>query len=226
MALLQQPTLARLLKETRIFLGQLKEDNSFWKDDELTLYINDGLRHYFTVIAEGGDGQFDTSTTLALVANQETVPLPTDCYEVRALYIVQTDRNAILRYDNNITDSYTTLNNSGGNNYQPTYYFRGEDLVLRPMPNFSNPAALVLEYTKFPETLITGGDVLTKGISPIFKELVVKYAVYQAKLRESSVRGGDTYLPVQKHLSDLFQNFKNIANARTKYPQFIKPFNP
>lgn len=226
MALLQQPTLERLLKETRVFLGQLKEDNSFWKNDELTIYINDGIRHYFTVIAEGGDGQFDTSVTLDLVNGQEEVALPTNCYEVRTLYIKQTDRNALLRYDNNLTDSYSTRNNSSGNNYQPSYYFRGEALVLRPLPNFDSPAALILEYTQFPETLITGGDVLTRGISPIFKELVVKYAVYQARLRESSVKGGDTFLPVERHLADLFQNFKSVVNSRTKYPVYIKPFNP
>lgn len=210
----------------RIFLNQPDPKNSFWKDDELTIYINDAIRQYFLVVNENAEGQFDaTPVYLNIVSGQEEVDLPTDCFEVRALYKVQSQRNVMLVYDNNLTKSYGTVDNTGGDTYAPSYYFRGESLVLRPVPQFNETAGLLLEYTAFPETLITGQDSMTRGISPVFKELVVKYACYQAKLKESSVRGGDTFLPVERHLSSLFEQFKRSVDNRSKYPQFIKPFD-
>lgn len=226
MALLTEPTLSRLLKEARIFLNQQQEENSFWRNDELTLYINDGIRQYFLALNEAGEGQFDTKTTLDLVANQEEVPLPDDCFEVRSVFKVKNNYNEMLRYQNNVSRSYDTSTNNSAQDYTPYYYFRGNNIVLRPIPGFNETGGLVLEYTQFPETLITGGDILTSGISPIFKELVVAYCVYKAKLKESSVRGGETYVPIQAHLADLYKNFKLAISARSKYPQFVLPHDP
>lgn len=226
MATLSPPTLQRLITEARIFLNQRSPENSFWKDDELTGYINDAIRQYFLVISENAEGQFDRTATLDLVANVETVDLPTDLYEVRALYKTDSDGQWMLQYRNNLTDGYVTNTGTSGPGYRPYYYFRGNSLVLRPIPGGNETAGLLLEYTAFPETLITGQDALTSKISPVFKELVVKYCCYQAKLKESSVNGGNTYAPVEAHLADLFQNFKQAVAGRSKYPQFIKPFLP
>lgn len=178
------------------------------------------------VVAENGEGQFDTKTTLNLVNGQEEVALPTDFYEARAVYRVCNGYNQIMSYNNNLTSGYDTSNGASGDSYVPDYYFRENNLVLRPAPGFNETGGLVLEYTAFPETLIIGGDVMVSGISPIFKELVVKYICYQAKLKESSVRGGDTYLPVERHLAVLFEQFKRSVDNRSKYPQAIVPFDP
>jgi hypothetical protein len=226
MATLSPDTLNQLLTQARLFLNQPKSDNSFWSDPELTGYINDGIRQYFLIIAENGEGQFDAKISLDLVQNVETVALPTDCFEVRSLYRVRNGSNDILRYNNNISKGYSTQGGNSGDSYLPYYFFRGNDIVLRPIPGFAETGGLILEYTAFPETLITGLDTMTNKISPIFKELVVKYCVYQAKLKESSVMGGDTYRPVEAHLADLFRMFKETVGGRSKFPQFISPFNP
>jgi hypothetical protein len=226
MALLQPPTLSRLIKEARIFLNQKEEKNSFWKDDELSIYANDAIRQYFLILSENAEGQFDEKVSLDLVAGQETIALPTDCFEVRAIFRVQNEVNQILQYKNNLTESYDTSVQSGGDTYVPYYYFRGESIVLRPVPGTNEVGGLVLEYTKFPETLITGLDAMTSNISTIFKELVVMYMVYKAKLKESSVQGGDTYRASEGHLSSLFTQFKNTVGGRSKFPQYILPFNP
>lgn len=226
MAQLSAPTLSRLILEARIFLNQRQEANSFWKDDELTIYANDAIRQYFLVLNENAEGNFDTKVALDLVAGEEEVDLPTDCFEVRSVFKVKNNFNQILTYMNNVTQSYETSTGNSAQDYSPYYYFRENKLVLRPIPGFSETGGLVVEYTKFPETLITGGDAMTASISPIFKELVVKYMVYQAKLKESSVRGGDTYLAVERHLADLYKNFKAAVAGRSKYPQYTIPFDP
>lgn len=224
MAQLTAPTLTKLLREVRLALNQSSENNSFWKDNELTVYINDAIAKYFVDINDVAEGQFDEVSSLNITLGDDTVDLPSDCFEVRALYAVQPDRKVLLRYKNNLTESFETTGDSGSSYYAPYYYFRGNSLVLRPIPQFTQTGGLYLEYTKFPETLITGQDTLTSGISPVFKELVVMYAAYKAKLKESMVLGGDTYLPAERHLSTLYADFERQIAGRSKYPQAVVPF--
>lgn len=226
MATLSAPNLESLIREVRIFLGQRKEANSRWKDDELALYLNDGIRQYFLELQKVAEGQFDTTTTLNIVSGVETITLPSDCFTVKTLYRVENGTNYILPYKNNFNESYDTSGVAGSNPYRPYYYFRGNYLVLRPAPAFSETGGLLLEYTQFPDDMITGNTTMPIGISPIFKELVVKYAVYQAKIQESSVMGTNTYSAIEAHLADLYNNFKHAISERSKYPQTIKPYNP
>jgi hypothetical protein len=176
-------------------------------------------------VAERAEGQFDKAISLNLVANQETVDLPSDCFEVRALFKVYSDRNQILQYRNNLTDSYETLNNDGATSYEPFYYFRHNSIVLRPVPNFNETGGLFLEYTAFPETMIWGGDTLTSFVSPIFKEMIVLYAVYKAKTKESLTTGNNTYAPVKAMLDEAYLRFKDTVGYRSKFPQSIKPWD-
>lgn len=226
MATITAPTLSRLIREARIFLSQLDPNSSTWSDEELGNYANDAIAQYFAIVNDEAEGQFDTTSSLDIVANTDTVTLPTDFFEIRSLYMVQSTQNVMLSYNNNLTDGYQTTGANSQDSYAPYYYFRGQSLVLRPIPAFSQTGGLLLEYTRFPQSLIVGGDALTSGISPMFKELVVKYMVYQCKLKESSVMGGDTYLPIEKHLGSLVSQFRQNVGGRSKYPQFVKPFSP
>lgn len=226
MASLSSPTLERLLKEVRITLNQPSKNNSFWTDEELTMYLNDAIRVYFLEVNERSEGQFDTKVSLDLVADTETVSLPTDCFEVKALYRVFNDENKVLNYKPNIIESYGTTTSTGDSYYEPYYYFRGNDIVLRPIPGFSETGGLVLEYTQFPEVLILGSDVMPSKVSPVFKELIIMYAVYKAKIKESMVNGANTYSAAESHLADLYKTFKEDVGGRSKFPQFMRPFNP
>lgn len=214
------------MRETRLLLRQPKSENSRWSDAEIASYLNDGIQKYFLHINEVGEGQFDKTVDLDLVANTETVALPTDFYSVKALYRKQGTARQILRYNNNIIGSYDTTGASG-TSYTPQYYFRVNNLVLRPIPGASETGGLVLEYTSFPEVLLYGGDSLTAGISPLFKELCVVYAAYKCKITDDSTSSGNqTRQALKEHLSDLFEQFKHQVVERSKYPNFITPFNP
>jgi hypothetical protein len=223
-ALLTAPTLQRLILDVRNQLNQPNESNSFWKNPEITSYINDAIQKYFLDVNGVAEGQFDAAVSLDLVANSDTVALPSTCFEVRALYTVQSDHKTLLRYHNSLTESIDLAGAGGAEGYSPYYYFRGNSLILRPMPAFNQTGGLYLEYTQFPETLITGQDSMTSGISPVFKELVVMYAVYKCKIKESMTQGGDTYLPAERHLSSLYGTFTQQLAGRSKYPQSIVPF--
>lgn len=224
MATLSSPTLDRLLKEVRIFLNQPQKSNSFWTDEELTLYLNDAVRIYFLEVNERSEGQFDAKVNLDIVAGQEEVALPADCFEVKALFAVWNNENRILTYKNNLTASTSSQEQGGPTYYEPYYYFRGNNLVLQPIPAFDKAAGLLLEYTAFPEQMIYGGDTLSNKVSPVFKELIVMYAVYKAKVKESLVTGTNTSALVEVHLADLFNTFKNDIGGRSKYPQYTVPY--
>lgn len=225
MATLSSPTLNRLIKSVRTALNQPKKENSFWSDEELTEYLNDAVRVYFLEVSERAEGQFDTVTDLNITSGTETVALPSDFFEVKALYRKTGTTYVPLNYNVNVTDAYST-EGTGGAGYFPSYYLRGNDIVLRDVPGITETAGLKLEYTAFPETMIWGGDTLTSKVSPIFKELIVAYGIYKAKLKESMVKGGDLHVNAANHLNKLYEIFKETVGQRSKYPQFVKPWSP
>lgn len=226
MALLSSPTADDMLVNIRNMLNQPNASNSFWTDEELLSYANEGIRRYFTECVQHAEGQFNTVTDLDVVQGQETVDLPSDFFAVRALYRLTSQGFEILRFRNNLTDGYNTTTASGGDLYLPYYYFRGNKLVLRPIPGFSQTSALHMEYVQFPETVVTGGDSLTSQIAPVFKDLIESYAVYKAKMKESLVTGVNTGALAKENLNDLFTTFKEVIEGRSYSPTAVKPFNP
>lgn len=226
MGTLASPTLGKLVSNVRNFLGQPNPSNSRWSDQDLTEYLNEAVRMYFAEVILNAEGQFTTVTDLNIVSGAETVDLPTDFYEVKALYKKTSDSYEILPYQNNLTSSYSRQGDQGGSTYFPSYYFRGNKLVLRPIPDFSETAGLRLEYIQFPDTMINGGDALTSGVSPIFKQLIEMYAVYKAKVQESLTNNTNLYGPAQENLNTIYGMFKTSISSRSKYPQFTKAWNP
>lgn len=226
MATLSSPSLGRLLTNVRNMLNSPNPNNSFWSNEELTDYLNKAVHRYFAEIVKNSEGQFTTSIPLDIVKDVETVALPSDFFEVRALYIQRSGGWAILDYENNLTDGFFTNSGTSGNTYSPYYFFRGNNLVLRPTPNYSATAELRLEYVQFPDTMINGGDTLTNQVAPIFSELIEMYAVYKAKLKESTVNGVTMQTGPAQNLADLYTQFKEVVNKRSQYPEYVVPFNP
>lgn len=226
MATLSTPTLQQLLVSTRTLLNQPKESNSFWKDVELAEYLNEAVRIYFLECVMVNEGYFTTQSDLNVVADTETVALPSDCFQVKNLYKKVTNGYALLPYRNNLTEGYSTQGGSSNETYFPSYYFRGNSLVLHPVPNSAETSGLRLEYIQFPDQMVWGGDSLTAQVSPVFKQLLVIYAVYKAKLKESMVNGVNVFAIPQQHLGELYKTFKDTLSKRSKNPIYTVQFNP
>lgn len=231
MATLASPTLGKLITNVRNLLGQPNPVNSSWTDAELKEYLNEAVRLYFAEVVKNQEGYFTTTTdpnnNLTYTANNELVALPTDCFEVKALYIQRSNGWEILEYRNDVTNGFLSNTGSGGGNtYSPMYYFMGNNLVLHPTPNFTGTNQLRLDYVQFPDQMVNGGDAMTNQVSPVFKQLIEMYAVCKAKMKQSMVNGTDlTALPKQ-NLAEIYTNFKNAINKRSAYPEFLVPFNP
>lgn len=227
MGTLVSPTLGSLISNVRSMLGQPDPSNSRWSDADLVNYLNEGIRIYMVEVTFQNEGQFTAQVDLNIVANTDTIALPSDFFEARALYRTVTNGYKILPYQNNITQSYASTDSSVGDFYLPSYYFRDNNLVLRPVPNFSETNALRLEYIQFPDTLINGGDRLTSDVAPLFKQVIEMYAVKKAKIQESLTNGSDVGASLAtSHFNELYSQFKEVIRGRSKYPQFIEPFNP
>lgn len=235
MSTLSSPTLGSLICNIRNLLGQPSASNSSWSDFELTQYINEAIRLYFAEVVKDWEGYFTVSTdpasggsgNLSYTANSDLVALPSDCFQVRAVYMQRPQGWDILAYQNDLTHGYATNIGSGApNTYSPYYFFQGNNLVLRPVPNMSALNAIKLDYVQMPDQLLNGGDSLTSHISPVFKQMIEMYAVYKAKLKQSMVSGTDLTALPKANLSEIYMNFKNTIMPRSAYPLYTEAFNP
>lgn len=182
----------------------------------------------FLTINEVSEGQFDKVASLDVVNAVDTVALPTDCFAIRGVWWKQGTINRRLEYRQNITEDFANDSSTNGQaNYEPYYYLRGNSLVFRPIPGFtSTNQPVYLEYTAYPNVLVFGGDTLDSGISPLFKQILVAYAVSEAKRKDDLVSNGNTRAAAEEHLGGLWQNFKHQVMDRSKAPQYITPFEP
>jgi hypothetical protein len=212
-------------------LGQPNPVNSTWTDAELKEYANEAVRMYFAEVIANSEGYFTVSTdpnsNLSIVSGTETVALPTDFFQMKCLYIQRTNGWELLEYRNNVTSGFvSTGGGTGSNTYSPYYYFQGNNIVLHPTPNFSATGVLRLDYIQFPDQMVNGGDSMTNQVSPVFKQLIEKYMVVQAKKKESMVNGTDLTAIPKADLSDAYISFKNAINKRSVGPEYVIPFSP
>ncbi len=228
---LPQPTLQTLISDVRVLLSSRDPQNSFWSDQELTTYLNDAINVYFVEAVHADEGYFTVQTggsipDLTITANTETIALPSDCYQVKNVWRQSTNAWIIVPYANSVTESYSTQGTTDGNAYSPVYTFQGNNLVFRPTPQFTMSGYIRLEYLQFPDTMVYGGDVMTSMVSPIFKQLIVMYACYKAKLRESMVNGVIVHQVPESCLTGLYKQFKESLPQRSKNPTAVVAFNP
>lgn len=224
---LSSPTLGKVISNVRSMLNQPNAANSNWSDAQLTLWINQGVQRYFGEVVQNVEGHWTKTALLDIASGVETVDLPTDFFEIKSLWKIVSDGAVVLPYLNSISDSYSTISGeTGGETYFPSYYFRENKIVLRPVPQMSETGGLRIEYIYFPETMLNAGDVMTSNIAPIFAELIEMYAVYKAKTQQSLVNGSDMAALAKGNLGELYQQFVKLIKNRSKFPQYIKPFSP
>lgn len=230
MAQVIAPNLEKIVKNVRMMLNQPRAENSRFADAELIQWANDAIQQIFLTVNEAGEGQFDTITNpgLNVTSGTDTVALPVDCFAVKAAWWdTGTMRRRLVYRQSVLDDVYTSNNPTGQATFDPYYYFRGNNIVLRPTPGFTSTSGpLILEYTKYPQTLVYGGDTMDSGISPLFRELIESYVIAKAKFRDDLSGQGQGYALANDRMVDLFRQFKHQVMERSKAPVFVTPFEP
>lgn len=193
------------------------------------------MQQIFLTVNEAGEGQFDKTTNLSITGGVDTIALPSDCFSVKAVFKVQGTIARRLEYHQNIVNDYDLSQSSqGSSSYEPYYYFRGNSLVLRPIPGatetttqgVSPSVGLIMEYTAYPSVLVYGSDTLDNGMSPLFKELIVSYIIAKAKFKDDLSGQGQGYALANSRMVDLFRQFRHQLMERSKAPQYINTFEP
>lgn len=220
------PVLQALISDVRDLLNQPDPNNSFWTDRELTKYINEGIRTYFSELVQLNEGYYIKSVPRDITSGQEEVTMPADFFAVRSLYKKINDGYVMLSYQNNLTSGFSSIAGNGSLTYFPSYYFRNNKIVLRDPPTFSETSGLLLEYIYLPDSLINGGDALDSNVSPVFKQVIEMYAVYKAKMKESLVNGVRVHDVAAENFTALHQQFKETIKNRSKNPTYVIPFDP
>lgn len=218
-------TLGSYITAVRDLLNQPDSANSFWSDQELTRYLNEAIRLYFLEVTNNNEGFWTKVADLNIVNNVDTVDLPTDCYKVKAVYQQVNQGYVVLPYRNAISDSYSTQGGTDSNTYFPSYFFRENKLVLRPVPNYSATGTLRVEYIYFPDVLMQSGDLASTNMMPIFRQVIEMYAVYKAKMKESLVNGVDTSVLAKANFGEVAKQFKDVVQQRSSFPQFVKAWS-
>lgn len=226
MATLTSPSLGKLISNVRNFLSSPNPSNSQWTDAELTEYLNEAVRLYASELIHTNDGQFLTRTTLNIVADTETIALPTDCFVVKCIRKKVANGYVILDYRNDVDSSYSTQGGTSSESFFPSYSFRGNNIVLRPTPNFAETAGIEIEYIQSPDVMVAATDTLTAQVTPIFKNLIEMYAVYKSKLKESLVNGIVMHKVPEDNLNALYASFREALSRRSMSPTYITPFDP
>lgn len=226
MGTLTSPTLQALITSARNLLNEPDPNNSFWSDTEMSSYANEAVRIYFNELTSVNEGHFTAQTDLDVVSGTDTIALPSDFVKIKTCLKKVNNGYIMLPYRNNLTEGYTTQGGTSSETYLPYYYLRGNSLVLRPVPQFSETGGIRIEYVQFPDTLVNGGDSLTSQISPVFKQLIEMYMVYKAKLKQSLVNGVRVHDVAAENLSELTKQFKDVVALRSRNPTAVVPFNP
>lgn len=226
MAALTSPTADELIVNVRAMLGQPDENNSNWSNEQVLNYLNEAVRRYFGEVVQKSEGLFTKQADLDIVSGTDTIALPSDWFEIVRLYKKIGTEYYIMPYDNAFNQDYTTNGPSSSTNIM-SYYFRGDDLVLRDVPQFSETGGLRMEYIFFPETMVHGGDTLTTNVAPVFKDLIEMYAVYKCKLAES-IRGSnvDVISAIKQDVADLYRQFRDVIEERAHYTDRIQAWSP
>ena len=67
---------------------------------------------------------------------------------------------------------------------------------------------------------------MTAEVSPVFRDLIIAYCTWQAKVKQSLVAGTDMASIAKDHLTDQYLAFKDVVVSRSANPTAIIPFNP
>lgn len=199
--------------------------NVFWTDDELNDYVNDGYLHYWQWMVNAKHPGTFKSTTLNIVSGTSTIALPSDYLEARLVERVFDAALVPMQYQPRFDTSKATSGIVATSllGYLPSYDFIGQNLDLNPTPQESVTSGIKLTYIFWPDRLSANGDTPNAAFHSGFHDLLVGWAVIQAKEKEEMVGGGGAdagpVLASQKRREDAFKASIELPTLQRFYSE-------
>jgi len=214
--------LGELVKEVSIMLGD-KVIGEFYPSEEIKRAIGDAYKYYVMKLIQGGEGYFETTTNLDLVANTETVSLARlnpPFLTCSVLWRKLSTGYKPLRKNEQRFKFQSTIGIGAGDTYIPEYRFRGTNLVLTPYPIHNETDGLKMDYVyipTFPNRLSDNTFEFDSNFPSIF-ELNVKLRTVVKLLESKDASGG---------VSDIATFRQELADADQVFEQSLtKDENP
>jgi len=209
----------------------------FYTNGELNQYIGTAYKQYFLLMISEGEGYFETTTNIDVVANQAA-------YSVSSLSPPFYSVSAIERYlpngtwpcredERRFTPNYT-LGINTGYGWLPSYRMRGMNLIFEPTPQFNETNALKLEYVyapTFPSSGSADSFTFDDNFSVVHEPLIELYATIAALEAKDGMGGVSDIASFRNRLAELQVVFMDGLN-RYEYPDKVtyaginySPFN-
>lgn len=205
-------TLGELVQEVSVIVGD-KTIGEYFPAVEIKRAISDCFRYYTLRLIKGGEGYFETTTTLDLTANTEYISLAgltPSFLSVSVLWRKLSTGYKPLKHNEQRYKFISTIGVGSGDTYIPEYRFRGTNLILTPAPIASETDALKLDYVyipTFPNYLSADSYTFDASFPTIF-ELNVKLRAAIKLLETKDVTGGlSDIATLRAELADADQTF-------------------
>lgn len=221
-------TLGTIRANVRRNLGEASEQ--FYLNADLNVFIGQAFQNAYDVMITEGVGYFETSTLLAIVANQEAYDMTTldpVFVKVSALERNTTIGTIPCRYSERRFEPNLTYYRGAMITYQPTYKMRGTDLILEPSPPASEAGTTTtgfkLDYVYVPEFPVFDSDdtfVFDASFPTFYEPLVILDATIQALESKDGMGGVSDISSFRKRYEDWYLKFTNSLN-REEYPDSV-----
>lgn len=193
----------------------------FWTDEDLNDFINQGYRYYWQWMIQAGQYITLKETNLDIVASTSTIALPSDFIKVKMLErVIDGIQIPLDYYDRTESENYTTGVSTA--NFLYSYRLLGANLVLEPTPQESATSGLKLTYFYMMDEMDDDSDIPL--IPLLYHDLLVSYAVIQAKEKEEGLAGGGADMsPFVMTMQQQEQLFKESIEPDSLQSQFVRP---
>lgn len=192
-----------------------------WSNNtELNYYINIAYRSYYDeLVVNGYKGLLTTPVELDTVANVESVALPVDFLKAWRVDRILPGGYAPLDF-REIYEDYIYKTGASYSYYRPTYSFRGNNLILNPIPQNSETSALRVIYYPNLTVLSDDTDEPVIGFRPSWQEMIpVKAAIIAKQGREEDDATG--LISILDSVSKGYnEDLSNMTDARIRNDGF------
>lgn len=188
-----------------------------------TRFINLAYIEYYNILVKAGyQGLLATPTDLNIVANTETVALPTDFFYLLKLSRNLNSKRITMKPYIKLEGVTWTAGVAAGDAYIPKYSIRGTNIVLDPLPSTSVTAAIHCEYFPVATEMTTDGTSPAIGFSAQFHPMIpLKAAILLKGTKED-----EDVDKLERRLSVMEQPFWSLISSMTKQRKKVTRFMP
>jgi hypothetical protein len=202
-----------LLQKTAGYQGMFTETKANHAVAESMDYVASRL---FT----SGNGWMKRVVFLPTTANDANVILPDDVSVIDSLRFKSSGNYVPIEYYSGEKAPYTA---DGSNITTPSSYrFAQNRLLFNPPPDATDAEGVMLEYSAYPNTLVSDGSLIDPG----FDKSMVWFLKYRAARILWKMASTETRFPFEEEYRDWEERVMAICHNRIRNPAYVEDFDP